>query len=125
MGDAVTTSQGALYNFDMAAVYRRFLRTIKDTQLPTGDVAPAVPDKGSIKSVLKSGLGAYGNDGRADISWTCAYPLITRRLLKYYGDDTPAREHWDSLVLYMDGLYAQAKNQSCPGNLPNFSTWGE
>merc|ERR1719397_1153438 len=119
LGDAQVTAEEAMYNFDMAPIYTEFLKTIQDGQAGAstsfpGDVPPVCP----VKNTHSMGAPQYH-----DISWTAAYPLITRWMLKYYGDTRVVTRHFDSLVDFVDGLLAHAN--ASVGGLPDFWVWGD
>ena len=78
---------GGDVEFQYGPVYTEFLRTIRDSQQGNsskraGDVAGVVPvNKAPLRVLnfakMRDMLGA-GPDGITDISWSAAYPLITR-----------------------------------------------
>ena len=107
LGDAVTTAEEAMLNFDMASIYTYYLDTIQDSQRADGDVPPAVP----IKDFPGSSID-ISTDISTDISWSAAYPLITRWMLKFYGDTRIVHKHYASLKRYTDGLLARAAKSS-------------
>lgn len=105
LGDAQVTAEEAFLNFDMALIYTSFLNTIRDSQEISGkrkgDVQGVVPTRGFLKETS-------GPDGIVDISWTAAYPLITRWMLKFHGDERVVADHYPSLVTYIDNLLLHA-----------------
>ena len=107
LGDAVTTAEEAMLNFDMASIYTYYLDTILDSQRADGDVPPAVPIKDFTSSLQSNPRGSS-----TDISWSAAYPLITRWMLKFYGDVRIVHKHYGSLKRYTDGLLARAAKSS-------------
>jgi len=123
LGDAQVTAEEALFNFDMAQVYTNFMQMIQDEQLPAnsshaGDLLGVVPSKHHFTS------DASSTSGITDISWSAAYPLIARWVLKYYGDLRVVYRHWESLKTFVDQLSDYASSH-CSGGLADFFTWGD
>jgi alpha-L-rhamnosidase len=114
LGDAVTTAEEAMLNFDMASVYTYYLDTIRDSQRPDGDEPPAVPIKDFPRPNGGDELQRSTTSTRpsSDISWTVAYPLITRWMLKFYNDSRVVKKHYAALKRYTDGLLARAAQSS-------------
>jgi hypothetical protein len=127
-----------MFNFDMAAVYTLFLDTIRDGQSPSsskkaGDVPGVVPgssvggasvtEEEEVKEVEEeqeednaAGVGVgTGPDGITDISWSAAYPLITRWMLTYYEDSRVVADHYPNLVAFVDDLLAHANTTASQG----------
>ena len=153
LGDAQVTVEEAMYNFDMAQVYTEYLNTIRDNQnSKTGNVPGVVPthfdDYTSFSSSSSSSSSAApaasasfsASSDRArfaeaavsksrssftDISWSSAYPLIARDMLKYYGDLRVVERHWETMHLYMQGLLLGAADGGCKGGLPSFFQFGD
>ena len=67
-----------------------------------------------------------GAGGVTDISWSAAYPLLARWMLRHYGDARVVRDFYPSLAAFMDNLLAAAAAEG-PGarGLPDFFTWGD
>ena len=127
LGDAASTAEEAMFNFDVEGVFEEFLMTVADNQNAQGDVPGVVPvpTRGRGSSVAtaaaaraapraKPGLGdgstapptgscPANHGGKTDISWSAAYPLIAGWLLKHYNNVRVAERHWPNLVEYMDG----------------------
>ena len=54
------------------------------------------------------GMRSPGPPGATtDISWTVAYPLTVRWMLKFYGDTRVVKTHYAPLKRYTDGLLAR------------------
>ena len=119
LGDAQVTAEEAMLNFDMAPIYHNFLNIIRDLQAPAGtkkagDVAGVVPGK-SLAADYSYGVGP---DGITDISWSAAYPLIARWMMKYYDDKTIVEDHYPSIAAFMDDLITHAiKGNATTGGL--------
>lgn len=145
LGDAASTAEEAMFNFEMQGVFEEFLLTIRDNQNAAGDVPGVVPGTTvppPARAGLRTGQQAYavGTESfamvtrvtnsrgkKTDISWSAAYPLITAWLLKHYNNKRVVERHWPALVEFMDGLLVAASNQTeCGGPcLPTFFTWGD
>lgn len=96
LGDAHLIAEEAIYNFDMASFYTKWLRDIKDCQLPDGSVLDYVPHAPSHR------VGTP--------AWQVAYPLIVYYLYKYYNDKRIIEEHFTSLVKWMQYMSSISDN---------------
>lgn len=117
MGDAQVTAEEAMMNFDMAAFYTNFLRTIRDEQAADGSITDTVPH-------------VWGQRP-ADPAWGTAYPLIAWYMYQNYGDRRLIEDYYDSLKKYVEFLRGKAENgllkysyygdwvaiEKCPGSL--------
>jgi len=117
MGDAQVTAEEAMMNFDMAAFYTNFLRTIRDEQAADGSITDTVPH-------------VWGQRP-ADPAWGTAYPLIAWYMYQNYGDRRLIEDYYDSLKKYVEFLRGKAENgllkysyygdwvaiDKCPGSL--------
>jgi len=72
MGDAQLVAEEAIYNFDMAGFYTKWLEDISDSQAEDGSVPDVVP--------------AYWSIYPADPAWGTACVVIPWYLYQYYGD---------------------------------------
>ena len=88
MGDAHLTGEEAIFNFDMAAFYTKWLQDIKDAQNQDGSVPDVVPHH------KYSGVGTP--------AWQVAYPLMVWYMYNYYGDERIISQHFESLDKWMD-----------------------
>ena len=96
MGDAHLTAEEAIYNFDMAAFYTKWLLDIQDAQNEDGSVPDVVPHH------------AYPIKGTP--AWQVAYPLIAWYMYQYYGDERLLKEHYHSLKKWVDYLGSTAED---------------
>jgi len=96
MGDAHLTAEEAMYNFDMAAFYTKWLLDIQDSQNVDGSVPDVVPHH------------AYPIKGTP--AWQVAYPIITWYMYQYYGDEQILKEHYPSIKRWVDYLGSTAKD---------------
>ena len=96
LGDAHLASESAVYNFDMAAFYTKYLRDIRLAQKEDGtlpDIVPAFVDK------------LYP----ADPAWGSAYLFLAWTMFLYYGDLRILEEHFDSMLAYVRFLGTNAE----------------
>ena len=94
MGDAHLTAEEAIYNFDMAAFYTKWLRDIRDSQHEDGSVPDCVP------------FHNYGGKVGTP-AWQVAYPLCAWYMYRYYGDTRILQQHYAALedwMNYMDSI---------------------
>ncbi len=105
-GDAQLTVEEAIYNFDMAAFYLKYLDDIKLAQKEDGSVSDVVPPYWSLYP--------------ADPAWGTAYMTIAWYLFQYYGDVEVLREHYEGLKKYVEFLSSLA-----PDNILRFSKYGD
>jgi alpha-L-rhamnosidase len=97
-GDAHIAAEQAMFNFDNAAAYRKWMNDFDDALLPDGMLPGIVPS---------SGWGyAWGNGP----SWDSAYLLIPWHLYEYCGDTRVLADHYDGMRRYVDNMTARAKN---------------
>lgn len=106
MGDAQLTVEEAIYNFDMAGFYIKYLDDIKDAQREDGSVSDVVPPYWSLYP--------------ADPAWGTAYITIAWYLYQYYGDTEVLKDHYDGLKKYVDFL-----SRLAPDNILRFSKYGD
>ncbi len=97
-GDAHLAAEQAMYNFDNAAAYRKWMNDFKDEQQPDGNVAAIIPT---------SGWGYAWGNGPA---WDSAYVLIPWYLYQYYGDTSVLAEHYDGMKRYVDFMTSKSKD---------------
>ena len=97
MGDAVLSAEEAIFNFDMAAFYSNFVRSIQLAQKPDGSIPDVVPPY-------------WRKLYPADPAWGTAYISLVWYLYWYYGDRQILETHYESLKKYIDFLRSQAEN---------------
>jgi alpha-L-rhamnosidase len=96
LGDAHLSAEEAVFNFDMAAFYAKFLDDIRLAQREDGslpDVAPAYLPR------------LYP----ADPAWSSAYPTLVELLWEHYGDRRVIASHYGNLKRYVDFLGRSAE----------------
>jgi alpha-L-rhamnosidase len=106
LGDAQTSAEGMMLNFDMAAFFTNFLRDMRDVQGPDGTLTDTVPHR-------------YGSRP-ADPAWGTAYPLICWYMYEQYGDRRILEENYEGLKKYVEFLRSRA-----PEHVLRYSYYGD
>ncbi len=107
LGDAQLVAEEAIYNFDMAAFYVKYLQDIMDSQRDDGSVSDVVPP--------------YWPLYPADPAWGTAYVVLAWEMYRYYGDLDVLKHHYSSLKKYVDHLIAKEGEDG----LVNFNKYGD
>jgi len=101
-GDAQLTATMGLYNFEIERFYRKFVADLRDSQLPSGELAPIVPT---------SGWGLTDNPNSAwDVvegavpAWDAALSVMTWEVYQYTGDQEIVRENYGAMQRYLSYL---------------------
>lgn len=94
-GDTQFFAPTAVYNFDVAAFYTRWLESCEDGQNSDGTVPFVIPN-------IMGGGGATG--------WGDALILCTHVVYQTYGDTRIVEERFDAMERYMDWLATKAKD---------------
>jgi alpha-L-rhamnosidase len=85
-GDGQIAAQAAIYTFDMASFYTKWMHDIKDAQNPkSGYVPNTVP--------FQSGGGGT--------AWGSAYIIIPWYMYLYYGDEQILQQHYPGMKLWI------------------------
>ena len=95
-GDAQLICETGLWNFDMKEGYAHFLRMMIDSQLVSGKVPCILPH--SDRFGFKWGAGP---------AWDALLFEVPRRVYQFYGEDSLAREAFESMQRYIHYLEAQ------------------
>lgn len=109
-GDAMLTARSAMYNFDMARFYAKWLRDFLEAQQPSGEVPPFVPsggwgyDGGPGGTQLKFNLGPTPD-------FDVAYMIMPTEAFEHYGDDRLLESHYGSMRRYLDYVAGFADDQ--------------
>jgi alpha-L-rhamnosidase len=106
MGDAQLTVEEAIFNFDMARFYSKYVRDILLCQKEDGSLSDVVPP--------------YWKFYPADPVWGTAYITIAWYIYWYYGDIRILKEHYEGMKKYVKYLSSIAKE-----NLIYFGKWGD
>jgi alpha-L-rhamnosidase len=95
LGDAHLSAEEALFNFDMAGFYEKFLDDIRLSQLEDGSLPDVVPPY--LKRLYP-----------ADPAWSSAYATILWYLYLHLGNTRIIARHFQSLKRYLDFLSRNA-----------------
>ncbi len=109
LGDAHLSAEEAVFNFDMAAFYAKFLDDIRLAQREDGslpDVAPAYLPR------------LYP----ADPAWSSAYATLVELLWVHYGDRRVVETHYESLGRYV-GFLSRNADQGLIRSLGKYGDW--
>jgi len=96
MGDAQLTVEEAIYNFDMASFYTKWIYDIKEAQKEDGAVPDVVPPYWSLYP--------------ADPAWGTAWITIPWYLYLYYEDKRILEECYSGMKAWVEFLISQAKD---------------
>ncbi|MHA1689059.1 MAG: family 78 glycoside hydrolase catalytic domain [Promethearchaeota archaeon] len=95
-GDAQLTVEEAIYNFNMARFYTKYLRDIQLCQKENGSISDVVPP--------------YWKLYPADPAWGSAYITLAWYLYWYYEDKEILKMHYPYLKKYINFLTSKAEN---------------
>jgi len=102
------TAEEAMFNFDMARFYRKWLRDIQSTQSEQNGDLPYISPRPFT-------------DGKGTPAWSSGYHLIVWYAYQFYGDRDLLAEHYDSMQRYVDHLSSIATNYILP--LDEYGDW--
>jgi alpha-L-rhamnosidase len=102
-GDAHLAAEQALFNWDVASAYAKWIDDIRDEQRDSGEIAAIIPT---------SGWGYAWGNGPA---WDSAFLLIPWYIYQYRGDLQILEENYESMRRYVD--YVASRSQ---GYIANF-----
>ena len=121
MGDAQLSAEEAIYNFDMAAFYTKWIRDIKFSQREDGSVPDVVPPYWSLYP--------------ADPAWGTACVIIPWYMYLYYGDKRILEENYELMKNWVEFLTSKTENHILkfskygdwcpPGQIASLNTPGE
>lgn len=106
MGDAQLVAEAAIFNFDMAAFYNKWLRDMRLAQAEDGSVPDVVPP--------------YWLTYPADPAWGSACTIIPWLLYLYYGDSRVLEENYEMMRRWVEFLSSKAEN-----NIVRLSKYGD
>ncbi len=106
MGDAHLVAEAAIFNFDMAAFYNKWLRDMRLAQAEDGSVPDVVPP--------------YWLTYPADPAWGSACTIIPWLLYLYYGDRRALEENYDMMRRWVEFLSSKTEN-----NIVRLSKYGD
>jgi alpha-L-rhamnosidase len=93
-GDAQITTESAIFSFDMAAFYTKYIEDISDSQNPISGFVPHTAP-------------FYGGGGGPG-GWGCAAILMPWYMYLYYGDRRILEEHYTMMLSWMEYLSEHA-----------------
>jgi alpha-L-rhamnosidase len=93
MGDAQVFSQTAIYNLDMAGFYTKWMRDVRDDQLPDGRLPDISPNDGIWTSF-------YNAPG-----WADAGVIIPWRMYQNYNDTDLLAKQYNTMKLFIDFIH--------------------
>ncbi len=108
MGDAQVFVRAATYNMQVDPFFTRWFHSLRDSQAEDGSYPDFVPYVGIPPYGAPKGRGAMG--------WMEAGIIIPWQLYLQYGDSQFIREHYPSMVAYMDFLQHRAVKDIQPGS---------
>jgi len=94
MGDAQLSAEEAIYNFDMAGFYTKWVEDISDSQAKDGGVPDVVPP--------------YWSSYPADPAWGTAWVVIPWYLYQYYGDKRILEKNYSGIKKWVNFLGSKA-----------------
>ena len=106
MGDAQLVAEEAVYNFDMAGFYAKWLRDIQDAQREDGSVPDVVP--------------TYWTIYPSDPAWGTAAIVIPWTLYCYYDDRRILEQYYPMMKAYVEFLNSKAE-----GDVLKFGKYGD
>ncbi len=95
MGDAQVFSQTAIFNLDMAAFFRKWIRDIRDSQTPEGRFPDFAPQVGAS-------MNFYNAPG-----WADAGVIVPWNLYLNYGDVSVLAEQYEAMKKFIDLVHQQ------------------
>ena len=103
-GDGHLAIETALYSYDAATVYSKWMADHRDEQQPNG----VLPD------IIPTGGWGYGTDNGLD--WTSTIAIIPWNIYLFYGDSRVLRDCYDNIRRYVDYVDLNSPN--------HLSAWG-
>ncbi|GAA1596366.1 transposase [Actinoplanes couchii] len=96
--------------FDVGGFSRKWLRSVRDDQLPDGRIVNASPDHARLKTI---------ENPEADIitgsaGWGDAIVLVPWTLYEMYGDDRVLAENFDAMVRWVEWALRRARDHHHP-----------
>lgn len=97
-GDAQATAATAMFNFDMARFYQKWLRDMRDAQLESGEVPVIVP----TSDWSYEGEPGWGAVHGPTPAWDATYFILPWLMYQFNGDERLLRKHYEPMKRYMD-----------------------
>ncbi|WP_194774523.1 glycoside hydrolase family 78 protein [Pararhodonellum marinum] len=106
-GDAQIFAATAFYNMDMSLMFRKYLRDIRDSQMPDGEVTDYAPHA----------FSTYG----AGPGWADAIVIVPWKTFLFHGDTTIISENFDNMLAWHKTLMAKSEKNLL--ELGGFGDW--
>jgi alpha-L-rhamnosidase len=103
--DGLNTMEAAIYNFDAAALYTKYLFDMIDAQEANGHVPPIVPTNGWGRTKPGGAPPDY-----SDPWWGGTLPYVAEKLYEYYGDRRVIEEAYEPMKRWVDYLGTTAND---------------
>jgi len=114
-GDAQLTAPMGLYNFEIERFYRKYVTDLRDSQIPSGELAPIVPTSGWG---LTGDPNGKGKPFRGHMpAWDAALFVIPRELYMHTGNVEVIRENYTAMQNYLAFLGSVADEHIIRGGL--------
>lgn len=97
-GDAQLSSNQALMNFDIADAYKKWMKDVRDTQRPNGQVSAIAPNAG------------WGYNVFSGPAWDCVLFVIPWNVYVYTGRTDLLAEGWDAMVRHIEYMERMSEN---------------
>lgn len=112
-GDYQVFAPGAARLYDVHGFSRKWLRSVRDDQLPDGRIANFSPDGRRTKLNLGDRLAkSTGSAG-----WGDAIVSVPMELYKVYGDREVLAENWDAMVRWVEWALDAAREHRHPSRI--------
>ncbi len=98
--DIVATTEGYIYNYDVANFYKKAVQDFANDQQDDGGITETAPYVG----IADRGYG--GKSG--PLGWQLAFPFLQKKLYEYYGDKKVIEEYYPTVKRQMDFLQSKA-----------------
>jgi alpha-L-rhamnosidase len=105
LNDMTVRIEQALYNFDMARLYAKWVADIRDTQAADGSITDTAPFRWGFRP--------------AD-PVSASYLLAVLKSYEFYGNERLVREYYPALKAWVDLLATRTEN-----GIVNYSYWGD
>ncbi len=117
--DGLNTMESAIYNFDAASVYSKYLQDMIDAQQPNGHVPCIVPTDGWCKTLAGGAPPDY-----SDPWWGGTLPYVAWKLYEYYGDRRVLEQAYDPMRRWADYLTGTAHDHLVDWSLGDWQEAG-
>ncbi|WP_254533318.1 alpha-L-rhamnosidase [Natrinema gelatinilyticum] len=97
-GDAQATAATAMYNFDMARFYQKWLRDLRDAQLDSGEVPTIVP----TSDWSYENTPGWGAVKGPTPGWDATYFIVPWLMYQFNGDERVLQKHYKPMKQYLE-----------------------